>query len=167
MNQRAFNSALLLGVTAGLRSMTAPASLALAQQQKFEHERLWPLGSRRVAQVLTMLAIGEMVFDKLPFAPNRIAPGVLTGRVLSGAMCGAAVSRRDQKAGALLGMAGALAGSFAGYFIRKAAGRTSGLPDAVIALAEDALAMGIGAVAVNPEMRGSGRVIEMHTRHVA
>ncbi len=143
--------------------MTAPASLALAQQEKFDYERIWPLGSPRVAQVLTIMALGEMVFDKLPFAPSRIAPAGLTGRLLSGAMCGAAVSRRDQKAGALLGIAGALVGSFAGYFLRKAAVRASGLPDAMIALTEDALAVGIGAVAVSPERSGSGRVLEMHS----
>jgi uncharacterized membrane protein len=167
MNQRSFNSALLLGVTAGLRSMTAPAALALAQQQKFGRESVWPLNSPRVGRVLMAMAVGEMILDKLPFAPNRIAPGVLTGRLLSGAMCGAAVSRDDQKNGALLGVVGALAGSFAGYFLRKGAVKASGLPDAVIALAEDALAVAVGWVAVNPAAHGRGRVIEMHNQYVA
>jgi uncharacterized membrane protein len=150
MNQRSFNSALLLGVTAGLRTMTAPASLALAQQQPGA-ERIWLLESPRAARLLTTLAIGELIFDKLPFAPKRIAPAGLSGRLLSGAMCGAAVAREDQAAGALLGMAGALASSFAGYFLRKRAGQASGVPDAVIGLFEDCAAVGIGLVAASLE----------------
>jgi uncharacterized membrane protein len=156
MNQRSFTSAVLLGVTAGLRSMTAPASLALAQQQPGA-ERIWLLDSPRAARVLTTLAVGELIFDKLPFAPKRIAPAGLSGRLLSGAMCGAAVAREDQAAGALLGIAGALAGSFGGYFLRKRAGRASGVPDALLGLAEDGVAIGIGLVAASLEGQYSER----------
>jgi len=146
MSQRSFTSALLFGVTAGLRTMTAPALLALAQQQP-GGGKVWLLGSRRTSQVLTLLALGELVFDKLPFAPSRLSPGGLSGRLLAGAMCGAAVVSEDQRAGALLGAAGALAGSFAGYGLRKSAGKASGVPDALVALVEDGVAIGIGVVA--------------------
>jgi uncharacterized membrane protein len=57
MNQRSFNSALLFGVTAGLRSMTAPALLALAQQQPGK-QRHWLMADRRVARALTTMAVG-------------------------------------------------------------------------------------------------------------
>ena len=166
MNQRSFTSALLLGVTAGLRTMTAPAALALSQQQPGA-DRNWPLGSPRTARVVTTLAVGELVFDKLPFAPKRISPAALSGRLLSGAMCGAAVAREDQAAGALLGIAGALASSFAGYFLRKRGGRASGLPDALIALAEDGLAMGIGMVAASLERQSLERKFEGRSARVA
>jgi uncharacterized membrane protein len=167
MNQRSFTSALLLGVTAGLRTMTAPASLALAQQQPGA-ERIWLLGSPRAARILTTLALGELVFDKLPFAPSRIAPAGLSGRLLSGAMCGAAVVREDQVAGALLGIAGALTSSFAGYALRKRAWQASGIPDALIGLAEDGLAIGIGMVAATMADRGGKRgMFEVPSAHVA
>jgi uncharacterized membrane protein len=157
MNQRTYTSALLLGVTAGLRTMTAPASLALAQQQPGAAKN-WLLGSPRTARVLTILALGELIFDKLPFAPKRIAPAGLSGRVLSGAMCGAAVVDEHQATGALLGVAGALASSFAGYAIRKAAVRASGVPDALVALAEDGLAIGIGTVAASMGSEAKGEL---------
>jgi uncharacterized membrane protein len=145
MNQRKFTSALLLGLAAGLRSMMAPASLALSQQRP-GNSRIWLLSSPRTARVLTVLALGELVFDKLPFAPSRTSPGGLSGRLLSGAMCGAAVVPEDQAAGALLGAAGALTSSFAGYALRKGVVRVSGVPDPLVALAEDMLALGIGMV---------------------
>lgn len=150
MNQRTYNSALLFGVTAGLRSMAAPASLALAQQQPGA-ARNWLLASPRTARVLTMLALGELIFDKLPLAPKRIAPGPLSARLLVGGICGAAASK-DQASGALLGIAGALAGSFAGYAIRKGVEQASGTPDALVGLAEDGLAIGMGMLAASLQM---------------
>jgi uncharacterized membrane protein len=150
MNQRTFTSALLFGVTAGLRTMTGPALLALAQQQP-GGGRIWLLASPRTARVLTALALGELVFDKLPFVPNRIAPGSLAGRLLSGGMCGAAVVSENQAAGALLGIAGALVSSFAGYALRKSAVQASGVPDALIGFAEDGVAIGLGMVAATME----------------
>ena len=146
MNQRSFNSALLFGVSAGLRSMTAPALLALSQQEKGSDGH-WLLADPRTARVLSTLAVGEMIFDKLPFAPNRIAPAGLSGRLLMGAMCGAAVAREDETGGALLGIAGALVSSFVGFAIRKGARRATGMPDLLVALVGDGLAVGIGMAA--------------------
>jgi uncharacterized membrane protein len=167
MNQRSFNSALLFGVTAGLRSMTAPALLALAQQQPGK-QRHWLMADRRVARALTTMAVGELVFDKLPFAPNRIAPAGLSARMLIGAMCGAAASRDDEKAGALVGMAGALVSSFVGYALRKGIGRASRVPDALVALAEDGVAIAIGMTAA-AGMNGEEEAIHFRepTAHVA
>jgi len=147
MKKRSFTSALLLGVTAGLRSMTAPAALALAQQTPGAG-RNWLLETPQAARVLTALAVGELIFDKLPFAPNRTSSAGLTGRLLSGGMCGAAVVPEDQAAGALLGIAGALVASFAGLALRRRAARASGLPT-LVAIAEDGLTIGIGLLAAS------------------
>jgi uncharacterized membrane protein len=167
MNQRRYTSALLFGVTAGLRTMTAPASLALAQQQPGAAKN-WLLGSPRAARVLTTLALGELVFDKMPFAPKRIAPAGLSARLLSGAMCGAAaVAGKDQTTGALLGIAGALASSFAGYAIRKGAGRASGVPDSLVGLAEDAVAIGLGMVAASMQIEGEETAFQAQGRQAA
>jgi uncharacterized membrane protein len=164
--KRTFTSALLLGVTAGLRSMTAPALLALAQQQPGAR-RIWLLSNPRVSEGLTLLAVAELIVDKLPSTPARIKPGPLGGRLLSGAMCGAAVAPGDQTSGALLGIAGALAGSFAGYFIRKAVVRASGVPDALFAIAEDGVAIAMGVTATMEDRGGDEGVLRMPTAHVA
>jgi uncharacterized membrane protein len=108
------------------------------------------LASPQAASALTTMALGELVFDKLPFAPSRLSPAALSGRLLIGAMCGAAVSpKKDERAGALLGVAGALASSFAGYAIRRSLARATRVPDPFIALLEDGLAIGIGMAAAN------------------
>jgi uncharacterized membrane protein len=146
--------------------MTAPAALALTQQQPGA-ERIPLLGSRGAARVLTTLALGELAFDKLPFAPNRTSAAGLSGRLLSGGMCGAAVAPENQAAGALLGIAGALASSFAGMSLRRRAGRASGLPDALIALVEDgvAIALGIGGASLASE--GRKREFDLPSSRVA
>ena len=51
--------------------------------------------------------------------------------------------------GAVLGGLGALAGSFAFYHLRYFLTHEKGLPDPVVALAEDALAIGLGLWVVN------------------
>jgi len=106
------------------------------------------------------------VFDKLPFAPNRTSLAGLSGRLLAGAMCGAAVVPQDQPAGALLGASGALVSSFAGYAIRKGAVRASGVPDPLVAVAEDGLAIGIAMVAAAESQSWQG-ADEFETRHAA
>jgi uncharacterized membrane protein len=168
MEEPRFKSALLLGLTAGLRSMTAPALLAL-NQQRTGRGRFWMLASPRTARVLTVMALGELVYDKMPFAGSRLAPQALSARLLMGAMCGAAVSPSDDQAqGALVGMGGALVSSVAGYAIRKGAGRAAGLPDVLLALAEDALAIGMGMAATAMES-GEDREFVRHQpgAHVA
>jgi uncharacterized membrane protein len=48
----------------------------------------------------------------------------------------------------LSGAIGALVGSFAGYWVRKRVVDQSGLPDFTIALAEDAIAIGLAQTIV-------------------
>jgi len=96
---------------------------------------------------------GELIVDKLPVVPHRINPGPLSGRIAVGAVSGAAIGSeyRSPSApvlGAALGAAGAIAGSFAGYRARTHVTRTYNLPDAPVALVEDALAIGIATRAV-------------------
>ncbi|MBT2502103.1 DUF4126 family protein [Curtobacterium sp. ISL-83] len=143
--QRTLIRTLALGVLSGGRSATPLAVLAL------NHDRpaltgAWqdwkvfatPLGRG----LLVASAVGELIGDKFPKTPNRIAPMSLLGRMGSGALAGAALGttgKRDLRIeGAILGAVGALVGSFVGWAARKAVGGTTGLPDPVVALAEDA-----------------------------
>ena len=95
--------------------------------------------------VLTILALAELVTDKLPFTPNRTAPGPLIGRIVTGALCGAALGVAgggSLGAGIALGAAGAVAGTFGGYQARHRLVKGAGLPDIVVALGEDLVAVG-------------------------
>jgi uncharacterized membrane protein len=73
--------AALLGASAGARSMTPLARLAIRRR-----------GWIRVAAGVA--AIGEIAFDKSPAAPSRLKPGPLAGRALLGAFAGGAHARR-------------------------------------------------------------------------
>src|SRR6266699_4483459 len=82
----------LIGVVAGLRSMTAPAAVSWAARLGWLHVEntgLAFLGFTFTPYILTVLAIGELIADKLPKTPSRKAPPGFMGRVLSGAVCGA------------------------------------------------------------------------------
>ena len=134
-----------MGAAAGLRSLTPPAVLTWAATQK-----MIPLGESPVGELVLAkaskkimeLALGELLADKLPFTPDRISPGPLTARIVSGAACGAAISysaKQPVQEGAIFGALGAIAGAFVGYYLRKKLVRQ--LPSLAVALAEDALAV--------------------------
>jgi uncharacterized membrane protein/uncharacterized protein (UPF0548 family) len=132
-----------LGVLAGMRSMSAPAlvSRRLAREPGPPGSGLSRALSRRsVSRVLRVLALGELVADKLPWIPARVKPAPLVGRVLSGALVGAtaAVGRHGARwGGAALGAVAALASSWAFYSLRRVATQRLRVPDTVVALAED------------------------------
>jgi len=97
--------------------------------------------------VFTLLALGELIADKLPFIPRRTMMGSLAVRVVFGAMCGFAVTLSVGSAWfpfCLAGGLGGLAGAFAGYHLRRWLTVGRGLPDLPIALLEDAIAIGLG-----------------------
>lgn len=105
------------------------------------------VASPAVALLLKLMAAGEMVADKLPAIPDRIAPGPLFGRMGAGAAVGAAIFAEERKpllAGAAIGAGAALAGAFAGYAVRRALTSKLHLPDFVVALAEDAFTITAG-----------------------
>jgi uncharacterized membrane protein len=132
-----------IGAIAGLRSMAAPAIISRAARRKsfrIRDSRLKFLQSNKAGIVLSALAVGELVADKLPFTPNRTSPAPLAGRIASGSLCGAVLAsaaKRSVALGALFGGIGALAGSFAGHRLRRRISRK--LPPLSIAAAEDAL----------------------------
>jgi uncharacterized membrane protein len=142
-----------IGVIAGLRSMTPPAVVSWAVHLgwiNLSNTRLAPIGTTLAVVVLTILALGELVADKLPFTPNRTAPGPLIGRIVTGGLCGAAAGVAgggSLGAGVALGAVGAVAGAFGGYQVRHRLVNGAGLPDLVVALAEDLVAVG-GAFAI-------------------
>lgn len=133
-----------LGVVTGLRSQTPMAFLARTAKE--------PVLSHPVTQWMTYFgAASELVIDKMPFTPSRLNPGSLGGRTVSGALAGGLILRRMDGCairGALVGGAGALAGSYAGYHLRKQLGDLTGLPDPLFAVLEDGIAITAAALLV-------------------
>jgi uncharacterized membrane protein len=144
-----------IGIVAGLRSMTAPAVVSWAarlHRLDLRESRLAFFASAAAVYILSALGIGELVADKLPFVPNRTSPLPMTFRILSGTICGAALcisANRMVLEGVLLGGLGAANGAFGGFHVRRLLVKHLKVPDMVIALAEDALAIGVGLFIVS------------------
>jgi uncharacterized membrane protein len=138
--------AFLIGVVAGLRSMTAPAAVSWAARLgwlRLENTWLAFLGFAATPYIFTVLALGELVADKLPKTPSRKSPVGFIGRILSGALCGAALGATNQAVigGLVAGVLGAVAGTLGGYKFRTRLAAAVGGKDLPIALLEDAIAI--------------------------
>jgi len=145
--------AFLIGVVAGLRSMTAPAVVSLAA--RFGHLSLtgsWLafLGYRWTPWILLIVALLELTADKLPSTPSRKAPVPFSARIISGALCGAAigVALDNIYLGLGCGIVGAIAGTLGGYAARAGLVRAIGGRDLPIALLEDVIAIALAACVV-------------------
>lgn len=147
--------AFLIGAVSGLRSLTAPAAVALAAHLLWLDLHGTPvafMGSTAALIAFALLAAGELVADQLPSTPNRTSPAPLSARIALGALSGAcmtASAARSIALGALLGAAGGIAGAFAGYKARTRLVRALKVPDSVIAVVEDAVAIGAGLFIVS------------------
>ncbi len=134
----------LIGAVAGLRTVVAPAAVSWAASsgnRPLRGTSLFFLGEPVSAYVFAALALGELVTDKLPAAPSRLIPFQLGARLLSGAVCGAAIGAPGRKSmrGLVCGAAAAAAGAIAGHTARMALIRAVGRTPA--ALIEDAVAI--------------------------
>jgi uncharacterized membrane protein len=146
--------ALLIGIAAGLRSMAPLAVVAWAAQS-------WPavassslgfMAAPAAAYILTALAVGELIADKLPFIPSRLKPGPLSGRILSGALSAAVLCAAAQQpliVGAIVGAVGGVIGSFAGHAVRRNLSVTRRLPDLPVALVEDLVTIALAVLVVS------------------
>jgi len=144
----------LLGCVAGLRSMTAPAVVCWAAHfgwLQFQRTELAFIDHVSTLILFTLLALLELIADKLPGTPARTAPVGLIARVIFGGLCGVAlaISAGTSPVLALLAaIAGAMVGTFGGYNIRHALVSHKHLPDFAIALAEDMIAIAGGLLIV-------------------
>ena len=138
--------AFLIGVVAGLRALTAPAVVSWAARLGWLHlENTWLafLGYTASPYILSVLAIVELIADKLPKAPSRKAPPGFTARLVTGALCGAALAAdRSLVGGLVAGVIGSVAGTLGGYEFRVRLVKAIGGNDLPIALLEDLVAIG-------------------------
>jgi uncharacterized membrane protein len=147
--------AFLIGVVAGLRALTAPAVLAWAAHKNWLNLHDTPLSfmaSTATVIIFVLLAAGELVADQLPSTPSRTKPPGLIARILMGGLSGAGVAAAGTQSlalGAVLGIAGSLVGAYGGHAARTGLVRALKVPDFVIALLEDAVAIGGGLFIVS------------------
>jgi uncharacterized membrane protein len=146
---------LLIGVVSGLRSLAAPAVVAWAAHRNWlnlHNTALSFMTSTAAVVIFTLLALVELTTDKLPSTPSRLKPPGLIARILLGGLSGAGVAVSGAQSivlGAVLGVVGAVAGAFAGHEVRARLVRVLKVPDLVIALLEDAVAIGGGLFVVS------------------
>lgn len=143
---------------AGMRSMSAPAFLShyLSRQPSsgLAGSSLRLLQKPFTAGLFKAVAAGEIVADKLPNTPDRIALPVLTGRLLSGALVGAAWYRSRHGStlgGGLLGAAVAFASTIVSYALRTGISEKSGVPIALVGVGEDALVLAGGKALISTQ----------------
>jgi uncharacterized membrane protein len=144
------SQALGLGAISGLRSFSGPAFLSLAASSgrlDLDGSPLGFLGSKRLSLALKLMALGELVGDKASITPSRTSPPVLLWRAATGGFVGAAsfVSEgRGATTGAALGSSAAVAMAAIGERLRALVGEKTGLPDPLVALAEDGVVILVG-----------------------
>jgi uncharacterized membrane protein len=142
----AFVLPLLIGVVAGLRSMTAPAAVSWASRAGWLDVVPTPFaffGYAFTPWVFTALALGELVIDQLPTTPSRKESFPFGTRIVVGAVCGGAIGASG---GALLtglvaGIVGATIGTLGGHALRAQLAAVFGR-DRPAAFIEDAAAIG-------------------------
>jgi uncharacterized membrane protein len=143
-----------IGVVAGLRAMTAPAVVAIAAHLGWLNlagSSFAFMGSKWAVAIFTLAALGEFVNDQLPKTPPRTSAGPLTARIVMGALTGACIAVAGSASpalAALLGAIGAVMGAFAGYKARVGLVKSLGVPDIVIAIPEDLVAIGLALLLV-------------------
>ena len=138
--------ALLIGIVAGLRTMTPPALVAWAAHLGWldlSGSWLGFLANAWSRWILTLLAIVELVQDQLPSTPSRTVPIQFGGRIATGALAGAAIGTAGgAMVGCLLaGIVGAVIGTLGGHALRAQLASAFG-SDRPAALIEDAVAIG-------------------------
>jgi uncharacterized membrane protein len=144
-----------IGVVAGLRTMTAPAVVAWAAHLGWINlagSHFSFMGSVWAVALLSLGALAEYVADLLPSTPSRTDAGPLAVRAVMGLVTGACLGiagSLSPTVGALLGGLGSLAGAFGGHEARVRLVEKLRVPDAVIAIPEDLVAIGLGLLAVS------------------
>jgi uncharacterized membrane protein len=137
----------LIGISTGMRTMTATAVLCWFAYLQLLPQRGWTSWTGTLASVIvfTIFALGEYVGDTLPKTPNRTAPGPLVARMAFGALAGILVARgtlEPDAGGVVFGIIGVLIGAYGGVRLRLYLAKLIGR-DLPVAIVESMAALGI------------------------
>jgi uncharacterized membrane protein len=143
----------LIGFASGLRAFAGAAVVAWCAYfgcLDLSGTSLSFISSTAAVAALSFLAIGELVGDLLPSAPNRTAPLGLAGRILTGSFCAACLLAASGSSLALsiLGGVFAVIGAFVGYEMRVRSVKALNVKDAFVAIPEDLIAVGLSILGV-------------------
>jgi uncharacterized membrane protein/uncharacterized protein (UPF0548 family) len=140
------------GALAGMRSML-PISAASRSLKTESSHIMGNAAARHIARpatgkILSVLALAELIADKLPSIPNRTRPIALAGRVASAAVAAAAVSARRGRTGwgpPLIGAVCAVASSSASFRFRAWLSRRFQISSSLAGVVEDVVALSLAA----------------------
>jgi uncharacterized membrane protein len=137
----------LLGLVTGMRTFTPMAVLCwFAYLGYLPVDGTWASWVMKLttAIVFTVLALGELVGDKLPKTPSRTAPAPLILRLAFGGLIGAIVAAGLNGSGVeavILSVLGVAVGAFGGYLVRREIVLRLRSKDWPVALLEDVSAI--------------------------
>ena len=137
----------LVGFLTGLRTMTPIAVLCwMAMLGRIVMAPGWvEFAAHKISVgIFSVAALAEIVVDKLPSTPSRLREPGLIARMVFGGVCAAILaSTRGYSivAGAPIGILGAVAGAFCGWFIRTRTVAALKCSDFPIAVIEDVVAV--------------------------
>jgi uncharacterized membrane protein len=139
--------ALQLGISTGIRSMTPIAAVSLAASQgelDLPEMKIFSTFARsEVAKALLGCAAGEILLDKVAKLPKRTALPILLWRMAMGAAAAGIAAAGEGESvplGTGLGAMGAAWSSLGATSARQILGQ-HGIPDPLVGIAEDAMAM--------------------------
>lgn len=139
--------AFALGLVAGLRAFTPIALvswLAIWGWTPLVGSPFWFIGTTTCATIMSILALGELIGDKLPKTPARTQPAPLGVRMITASISAAAIcisAGEPWFLGVIFGALGGVAGAFGGYHARRFLVQRLHVPDFIIALPEDFVAI--------------------------
>jgi uncharacterized membrane protein len=135
--------AAILGAATGMRSTVALAALIVRRSSGLPDVLRHPA----VRPIAATADGAELVVDKLPGTPSRLDPPGLVGRRISASLAAAVLARAEHRGpipAVLTASVAALAAAKICHDARAALARR--LPDPVVAVAEDALAIRLAAI---------------------
>jgi len=142
--------ALLLGIVSGMRALMGLTAVSWAARMGLLAVAGTPMafmGYKYTPLIFTLLAVGELINDKLPKTGSRKEPPQFIARILCGGLVGATIGAASGSivfgigAGAIGAVAGTYGGAAARGFLASAFGK-----DLPAALLEDAVAIVLSVV---------------------
>lgn len=139
-------AALLIGIVAGLRAMTAPGVVSLGAALGWLDVSQTPfafMGYRWTPWIFCLLALLELVTDQLPSTPSRKVPPQFGARIVMGALAGITLGATGGQLifGLIAGIIGAVIGTLGGATLRGKLALSLG-SDRPAAIIEDIVAIG-------------------------
>jgi uncharacterized membrane protein len=144
-----------LGAASGLRSQLGIATVVVCSDPSLPSIFRQPWTKR----LLVAAAAGELVVDKLPTTPSRLAPPGLAARLVLGALAAGLFAQTRQApwlAAAAIGASSATLAAKVGHDVR--AGLAHHVPDPAVAVVEDALGLGLAVAGSRVSSRSTTRI---------